>query len=61
MRIYSHKSTAKLTMRPLSPTEYGPRKSLAIPREFAIPMCPMNGSMHVIGGKGDHNIVNASG
>ncbi|KAL3785723.1 hypothetical protein ACHAW5_004665, partial [Stephanodiscus triporus] len=48
-------------MRPRSPTEYGPWKSHATPSDVAIPMWPMNGNIHVMGGRGDHRIVNARG
>lgn len=48
-------------IRPRSPTEYGPWKSHATPPEVAMPMWPMNGNIHVIGGKGDQRIANANG
>ena len=34
-------------MRPRSPTEYGPWKSHATPRDVVMPMCPMNGMSQV--------------
>lgn len=48
-------------IRPRSPTEYGPWKSHATPFEVAMPMWPMKGSIHVMGGNGDQRMVNANG
>ena len=36
---------------------YGPAKSCIIPLLKAIPVCPINGKIHVINGRGVHTIL----